>query len=141
MTALTDLGTGTYQGSEGGLYPNGSNVRPASQDAYGVAWRRAIVPLDSNGNYSPTGKYVMMAIGESTAQNEFSRFLPIAYADPAKNPNLVIVNGAQGGGTPYDYENETSPYWATVMNNYLPQAGVTSATGSRDLGGRYGRNQ
>jgi hypothetical protein len=24
--ALNDLGTGTYQGYEGGLYPNGSNV-------------------------------------------------------------------------------------------------------------------
>ena len=127
MTALTDLGTGTYQGSEGGLYPNGSNVRPASHDSDGVALAKAIVPLDSNGNYSPTGKYVMMAIGESTAQNEFGAFQPLAAADPATNPNLVIVNGAQGGGTPYDYENSNSPYWATVLNNYLPQAGVTPA--------------
>jgi hypothetical protein len=125
MMALTDLGTGTYQGSEGGLYPNGSNVRPASHDSDGVALAKGIVPLDSNGNYSPTGKYVMMAIGESTAQNEFGAFQPIAAADPATNPYLVIVNGAQGGGTPYDYESSTSPYWATVLNNYLPQAGVT----------------
>lgn len=126
MTALTDLGTGTYQGSEGGLYPNGSNVRPASHDADGVAFAKGIVPLDGNGNYSPTGKYVMMAVGESTGQNEFNRFLPIADADPAKNPNLVIVNGAQGGGTPYQFETTTSPYWATVINNYLPQSGVTA---------------
>jgi hypothetical protein len=126
ITALTDLGTGTYQGSEGGLYPNGSNVRPASHDADGVAFAKGIVPLDANGNYSPTGKYVMMAVGESTGQNEFNRFLPIADADPAKNPNLVIVNGAQGGGTPYQFETTTSPYWATVINNYLPQSGVTA---------------
>jgi hypothetical protein len=123
--ALTDLGTGTYQGSEGGLYPDGSNVRPAAQDAYGVTLAQGIGPLDAAGNPSPTGQYVMLAIGESTAQNEFNRFLPIAYADPTKNPNLVIVNGAQGGGTPFDYEDQTSPYWATVMNNYLPQNGVT----------------
>jgi len=126
MVALTDLGTGTYQGSEGGLYPNGSNVRPASHDADGVAFAKGIVPLDGNGNYSPTGKYVMMAVGESTGQNEFNRFLPIANADPAKNPNLVIVNGAQGGGTPFQFEDTTSPYWATVINNYLPQSGVTA---------------
>ena len=126
MTALTDLGTGTYQGSEGGLYPNGSNVRPASHDADGVTFAKGIVPLDANGNYSPTGKYVMMAIGESTAQNEFDRFIPLANADPAKNPYLVIVNGAQGGGTPYVFSTTTSPYWATVMNNYLPQNGVTA---------------
>jgi hypothetical protein len=126
MTALTDLGTGTYQGSEGGLYPSGSNVRPASHDADGVTFAKGIVPLDANGNYSPTGKYVMMAIGESTAQNEFDRFLPLADADPAKNPYLVIVNGAQGGGTPYVFSTTTSPYWSTVLNNYLPQAGVTA---------------
>jgi len=125
MTALTDLGTGTYQGSEGGLYPDGSNVRPASHDSDGVNLAKGIVPLDANGNYSPTGKYVMMAIGESTAQNEFNSFLPIAVADPSKNPYLVIVNGAQGGATPYNFESTTSPYWDTVLNNYLPQNGVT----------------
>ena len=105
MTALNDLGTGTYQGSEGGLYPNGSNARPPSHDADGVTFAKGIVPLDSNGNYSPTGKYVMLAIGESTAQNEFGRFIPLAAADPATNPNLVIVNGAQGGGTPFVFES------------------------------------
>jgi hypothetical protein len=126
MTALTDLGTGTYQGSEGGLYPNGSNARPPSHDADGVTFAKEIVPLDSNGNYSPTGKYVMLAIGESTAQNEFGRFIPLATADPATNPNLVIVNGAQGGGTPFVFESTTSAYWATVLNNYLPQSGVTA---------------
>ena len=39
LLALTDLGTGNFQGSyEGGLYPNGSNVRPTCQDSYGVVW-------------------------------------------------------------------------------------------------------
>ncbi len=126
MVALTDLGTGTYQGSEGGLYPNGSNVRPTSHDADGVALAQGIVPLDSNGNYSPTGKYVLMAIGESTAQNEFNRFLPIANADPSKNPYLVLVNGAQGGATPNNLTSSTSAYWSTVLNNYLPQNGATA---------------
>jgi hypothetical protein len=127
MVALTDLGTGEFEGQyEGGLYPNGSNVRPATQDSYGVGLADAIQPLDSNGNPSPTGKYVLMAIGESTAQNEFNRFLPMANADPAKNPNLVIVNGAQGGATPNTLTSTTSSYWATVLENYLPQNGVTA---------------
>ncbi|HYM79034.1 MAG TPA: Ig-like domain-containing protein [Candidatus Dormibacteraeota bacterium] len=126
IVALNDLGTGTYQGSEGGLYPNGSNVRPASHDADGVNFATGIVPLDGNGNYSPTGKYVLMAIGESTAQNEFNRFLPIANSEPTKNPNLVIVNGAQGGATPNNFTSTSSVYWSTVLNNYLPQNGVTA---------------
>ena len=126
MTALTDLGTGTYQGYEAGLYPNGSNVRPAQHDSDGVAFAQGIQPLDSNGNPSPTGKYVLLAIGESTAQNEFNRFLPIANADPAKNASLVLVNGAQGGATPNQLVASSSYYWSTIVNNYLPQNGVTA---------------
>jgi hypothetical protein len=127
LLALNDLGTGFYQNSayEGGLYPNGSNTRPASQDSYGVSLANQIQPLDANGNPSSTGKYVLMAVGESTAQNEFNRFLPMANADPAKNPNLVIVNGAQGGATPNTLTTTDSTYWTTVLENYLPQNGVT----------------
>jgi hypothetical protein len=125
LTALTDLGTGTYQGAEGGLYPSGSNSRPASHDSDGVSIALGIQPLDANGNPSSSGKYVFMAVGESTAQDEFNRFLPIANADPSKNPNLVIVNGAQGGATPNNFTSTTSAYWATVINNYMPQNGVT----------------
>ncbi len=130
MMALTDLGTGFYEGNttsgEGGLYPNGSNVRPAVQDAYGLTLAQGIQPLDTNGNPSPTGKYVLLAIGESTAQNAFTRFLPIANSDPTKNSALVLVNGAQGGATPNSFTVTNSPYWSMVINNYLPQNGVTA---------------
>jgi len=126
LVAITDLGTGLFEGYEGGLYPNGSNVRPASHDSDGVTFAKAIQPLDANGNPSSSGKYVLMALGESTIQNEFNRFLPIANSDPAKNPNLVIVNGAQGGATPNDFANINSYYWGMVLNNYLPQNGVTA---------------
>ncbi len=126
LVAINDLGTGLFEGSEGGLYPNGSNVRPASHDSDGVTFAKEIQPLDTNGNPSSTGKYVLLALGESTAQNEFNRFLPIANSDPAKNPYLKIVNGAQGGATPKDFSNINSYYWGMVLNNYLPQNGVTS---------------
>jgi len=126
IVALTDLGTGTYQGYEGGLYPNGANARPAAIDAYGVGLADAIQPLDSSGNPSPTGKYVLLAIGESTAQNEFNSFIPIANADPTKNPSLVIVNGAQGGATPNEFVISGTYYWSTILDNYLPQNGVTA---------------
>jgi len=126
MVALTDLATGSYQGEEGGLYPSGSDVRPPAHDSDGVAFAKAIVPLDSNGNYSPTGKYVLLSLGESTALDEFSEFLPLANADPAKNSALVFVNGAQGGATPNLLSSTSSPYWNTILNNYLPDQGVTA---------------
>ena len=125
MVALNDLGTGTYQGSEGGLYPNGSNSRPDPHDSDGVAIAQGIQPLDSDGNPDPNGKEVLLAVGESTAQNEFNYFLPIANADPSKNPSVLLVNGAQGGATPNQFKSKTSNYWATVLNNYLPQNSVT----------------
>jgi hypothetical protein len=53
ITPLTDLGTGTYGGEEGGLYPSGSNVRPSSQDSFGKGLAANVQPLDSNGNPSP----------------------------------------------------------------------------------------
>jgi len=124
IVALTDLGTGDFLGYEGGLYPDGSNVRPPSQDSYGVTLADGIGPLNSSGQPDPTGKYVLLAIGESTAQNEFNRFLPFANADPQKNPNLVVVNGAQGGATPDEFVSSGTYYWSTILNNYLPQNGV-----------------
>jgi Putative Ig domain len=127
IVPLNDLGTGTYQGEEGGLYPNGSNVRPASHDSYGVGLAKAIQPLDSNGNPSSTGKYVLLVLGESTALDEIGvSFLPLAQHDPQVNTNLVFVDGAQGGATPGQLLTTTSPYFNTIVNNYLPDQGVTS---------------
>ena len=126
IVPITDLATGSYQGEEGGLYPSGSNVRPASHDSDGVTFAKAIVPLDANGNYSSTGKYVMLALGESTALDEFGEFLTLANTDPAKNSALVFVDGAQGGATPHLLASSASPYWNTILNNYLPDQGVTA---------------
>lgn len=126
ITPLTDLGAGTYQGSQGGLYPGGSNLRPAQTDADAVAFGKAIQPLDANGNPSPTGKYVLLSVGESTALDEFGQFVSLANSDPSKNPNLVLVNGSQGGATPANFQSLTSAYWSTILNDYLPGANVTS---------------
>jgi hypothetical protein len=123
---LNDLATGSYQGEEGGLYPSGSNVRPASHDSDGVTFAKAVQALDSNGNPSPTGKYVMLLLGESTALDAMGQFLPLARNDPARNASLVIVDGAQGGATPGKLLTTTSAYFNTILNNYLPDQGVTA---------------
>src|SRR5574337_240452 len=50
LPPLVDLGPGqTYHGEGGGLYPGGSNVRPAAHDAAGINIARHIVPLDADG--------------------------------------------------------------------------------------------
>ncbi|HEV2177001.1 MAG TPA: choice-of-anchor D domain-containing protein [Terriglobia bacterium] len=127
LVPVTDLGTGTYLGTEGGLYCNGSNVRPAAHDAAGVALAQAIQPLDANGNPDPlNGKEALVALGISTAHKEFNTFANYFTADPLKNPKLVVVNGAQGGESLKLISEPTSPYWTTILNYFLPNAGVTN---------------
>ena len=126
LIPINDLGSGTYLGEEGGLYPNGSNVRPADHDASGVSIAQAIQPLDANGNFDPNGKYVLISIGNSEAQQEFLQFLGDAVADPATNPHLVIVNGAQDALVASNWADITTGAWSTLSNTLLPQAGVTA---------------
>jgi len=127
LVPINDLGTGSYLGAEeGGLYANGSNVRPAQHDTDGVTFASGIQPLDSNGNPSPTGKYVFVALGESIAQQPFFEFTALATVDPSLNPNLVIVNGATGGATASLLALPNNNFWNVIMNDYLPNAGVTA---------------
>jgi hypothetical protein len=52
--------------------------------------------------------------------------MSLANADPSKNPNLVIVNGATGGATAAEMALPTNVFWNAIQNNYLPNAGVTA---------------
>lgn len=127
LVPLTDLATNYYLSSEeGGLYANGSNTDDPNHDSYGQGAAAAIVPLDSNGNYSPTGKEVFVSIGLSMMQEPFSEFLQLVNTDPAKNPNLVIVNGATGGATASLLAGVNNNFWNAIVYDYLPNAGVTA---------------
>jgi centrosomal CEP192-like protein len=125
MVPLTDLGTGTYLGVEGGLYPNGRNVRPPDHDAAGVTLANSIQPLDVNGNPDPNGIYAFMSLGISDTQQEFTEFMKLANADPAKNPKLVVTDGAIFGATAGYWADPTNPYWTNLFTNILPTAKVS----------------
>src|SRR6185295_19133686 len=73
-TPLTVLGRNRYQGYQGGLYPQGSNARPASHDlAYDRTSR--LVLLDTDGvPDAENGVFVLISIGNSNATQEFSDF-------------------------------------------------------------------
>ncbi len=126
ITALNDLGTGTYLGAEGGLYPSGSNLRPASFDAAGVAISQSIQPLDGNGNPNPNGKYSIISIGESNTAETYGQFIIDANADPSKDTHLVVVRGAQPRAGAAKFADPKDPVWNPIFQFYLPQAGVTA---------------
>ncbi len=114
LPPLVDLGPRqTYKGQQGGLYPGGSNVRPAAHDAAGQKIARGIVPLAADGNPDPVnGKVVIMPVSVSNgygawhlgdAGDTSTTFMTRANANPAKNPKLFIAYGFEyqlPGGTP-----------------------------------------
>ena len=123
---LPDLGTDSYLGTEGGLYPGGTNVRPPDHEADGLALANGIVPLDANGNYDPNGKYVLLSIGVSISRTLFTQYQLTEQVDPSLNPHLVIVNGAIDGTDSPNYANFNDGSWQTILNFYLPYQNVTA---------------
>jgi hypothetical protein len=123
---LPDLGTGIYLGTEGGLYPGGSNVRPPDHEADGLALANSIGPLDGNGNNNPNGKYVLLSIGVSISRTLFTQYQLTEQVDPTLNPNLVIVNGAIDGTDSPNYADFNDGSWQTILNFYLPYQNVTA---------------
>lgn len=133
--ALTDLGTNQYWRMSnyslptiftptnyiGGLYPGGSNSRPPQHEAAGVAIANQIQPIN--------GRIGLISVGMSNTSSEFSRFIQIANADPVKNDALVLINGAQSGGTIEQWlvtPISTNFYWTNMFQR------VSQARLSRD---------
>ncbi|CAN5215306.1 hypothetical protein BH11BAC6_BH11BAC6_09420 [soil metagenome] len=113
---LTDLGTGTYFGYAGGLYPNGENEPSGdyAQDLF--EFSSAIVPLDGNGNYAPTtGKIGFISIGASTCSIMMNNLRKKIKQSPLTNPRLLMAN-CTGGGESVQEINDTisNAYWRTV---------------------------
>lgn len=115
LIPLIDLGSGLYQGFEGGLYAGGSSHRPDAHNAAGVTIAQSIVPLDTLGNPDPAGgRVVLISIGMSNATQEFRRFVPKATGDPQRNPRLLVIDCAQGGQAAGDIDKPEAAYWDTV---------------------------
>jgi hypothetical protein len=129
LAPLTELGTREYKGFPGGLYPGGKNERPAAHEAAGLALALRVRPLDAEGRAAPDGKIVLLSIGMSNTTQEYSAFKQLADRSPQKNPQLVLVDGAQGGMTAAVVQNPDdngrgTQYWNTV-DERLRSAGVT----------------
>ncbi len=126
FTPLNDLGPATYLGSQGGLYPAGSNLRPPAHDLAGRSIAASMIPLDSAGNPDPQGAVVLLSIGMSNTTQEYSAFVNLSATFPNLHPRLRIIDGAQGGQHAEIIVDPTANFW-TVINQRLAQAGLTPA--------------
>jgi hypothetical protein len=125
LTPLIDLGAAGYMGQAGGLYPGGSNVAPAGHLSAGMQLVAGIGPLDADGRADSSGRYALVSIGMSNTTQEFQAFMPLASADPSRDPRLAFVDGAQGGQTAADWANPGCACW-TTLDNRIRQAGLTN---------------
>ncbi|MGH2575200.1 MAG: T9SS type A sorting domain-containing protein [Ignavibacteria bacterium] len=122
---LLDLGTGHWHGYQGGLYPNGSNIRPASHNNGGLMMASQVRPLDTAGNYDPVnGSIVWLSIGMSNTTQETQQFIPLTDTFQNKNPKLILVDGAQGGQHINIIIDSTANFW-NVIKQRLAQRGLT----------------
>jgi hypothetical protein len=125
--SLTDIGTATYRGFQGGLYPNGSNERPAAHNAAGLSIAQSIQPLNNTGAVdATTGKIVWMSIGMSNTTMETQTFLSQMQTFTNINPKLVLIDGAEGGMDINAINNTNATYWSDV-NTRLLNAGLSAA--------------
>jgi hypothetical protein len=134
---LTDLGAKTYYGHVGGLYTGGVNQPPPAHDSAARARRKAIEPLDVNGDEHPFGKYVLLSIGMSNTTQEWCSassappctawsFMGRAAVDLAVNRNsLVIVNGAADGQDIESWMSPTSPNYDRIRTARLNPLGLS----------------
>ena len=135
---LSDLGAGTYKGFLGGLYPAGNNSEPAAHAAAGITRAQGIVPLDTAGTASASGKILLLSIGMSNTTQEFCAgsstttncsawsFMGQAAVDPAVNhTTLAIVNGARGGQDAQTWDAATAANYDSVRLNRLGPLGLT----------------
>ena len=132
VVPLPDLGLGTYKGFTGGLYPNGLNQRPLAHEAAGLNIAlNQITPRLLTGNIDTNnGKIVVLSIGVSNTTQEWATrgpgaFKPRADADLSKNPQVIIVDGAQGGQDTQRWTNRNAVTWTNVLSA-LTTAGVGS---------------
>jgi len=139
LTPLADLGAGTYCPGgtncvEGGLYPNGSNVRPATNGYAGTGINLAgdVAPVTDFGNPANNPAEVLISIGFSNPNREFQDFAGLANADATKNPFLHVVDGAKGDEASTCLSGRLQlavcdpSYWTEYVPNQLAQAGVTA---------------
>ncbi len=139
-TPINDLATGLYLNQfQGGLYPNGSDQPPPTHRAAGLDRVQSIIPLDTEGQPSSDGKYVLLSIGMSNTTQEFCSQSSAPPCDPwtfmgqsavradVNHHTLVIVNGAKGGQAAAAWDSPDEFNYDRIRDTRLAPLGLTEA--------------
>ncbi len=116
LVPITDLGLSTYRGFTGGLYPGGSNERPAEYLEACIQHVQNITPMDISGNADEDGRIVMLGIGASNPGAEFNKFMEISSYFEPRNDKLSLVNGCVPSMGIQDMNYTGADYWGNVID-------------------------
>jgi len=120
---LIDMGSDTYTGFNGGLYPDGTNDPPAHHADAAIQQSSHILPRNADGQIDPRGVIGFVSIGMSNTFQEFKVFERVEDMQPARHARVVIVNGAMGGQSADVIANPNSQYW-TNLDDRISAAGL-----------------
>ncbi len=127
---LTELGEGKYEGFTGGLYPGGKNERPEKHEKAGLALAKKVRRLGADGKPNDEGRIVLLSVGMSNASQISQGFRQALRESKGVNPDVLFINGAQGGMTAERIQDPESKdgkrYWA-VIDEELKKQAVTRA--------------
>lgn len=129
LVPLNELGDKEYKnGFKGGFYPDGENERPKDHEAAGLRLAKEIQPRNAEGKLDPKGKIVLLSVGMSNTGQASQGFQKVRASAEGLNPQVVFVNGAQGGMTAARIQVPDSAdgakYW-TEVDLRLKKAGAT----------------
>ncbi|MGH8873977.1 MAG: hypothetical protein ACRDVM_01820, partial [Acidimicrobiia bacterium] len=124
LTPLTELGTDDYQGTQGGLYPGGSNETPTDHLALGLELASQVKPLDRDGSPHSNGLVGLLSIGVSNTRAEFDSFMQLAQSRLEVDPNVVLVNGARNLADADIWANDEEGIW-DLLDRRVADAGLS----------------
>jgi len=126
LTPLIDMGTSSYMGAEGGLYPGGSNTIPVDHLALGMSLLNFVGPLNAEGQPDESGKIGFIGVGVSTTGLDWDGFTSLVSGESGINPQVVLVNGGVSGNPIAEWVQPSAFPWG-FMNDKVVATGLSPA--------------
>ncbi|HJU81954.1 MAG TPA: hypothetical protein VJ796_09430 [Acidimicrobiia bacterium] len=126
LTPLIDMGTDTYQGFPGGLYPDGRNEIPVDHHELGLSLAAHVGPLDASGNPDRGGSIGFISIGVSNTNYDWEGFSTVVSNSSEVNPQVVLANGGVSGQPLAVWLDPASVPWG-YLEDRIAEAGLSEA--------------
>ncbi len=126
LAPLTEMRDATWNGVQGGLYPNGSNLRPFEFEMALRDLSTDVYPATPAGEKdNVNGKLGILALGSSDAQAAFEAFTTISKQDTLSHRGLVYINGCTEGMSVSYLTSASAPGWS-VLRAQVDETGLTA---------------